>query len=78
MKAEISRKHQELAKARNENDRKIKVIKKNTPLEFKNKTFQKDKQKGITEIISENEEDQDLLRTSRSVEMTNCNYLFLR
>lgn len=77
MKAEILRKHQELAKAKNDNERKIKQIKKNTPLEFKNKNFHKDKQTGITEI-SETEDDQDLLTKSRFVHVNYCQYLFLK
>ncbi|KAJ8969678.1 hypothetical protein NQ317_000541 [Molorchus minor] len=37
LKAEILRKQQELIKAKADNDQKIKIIKKNTPLEIKNK-----------------------------------------
>lgn len=65
LKAEILRKHQELAKAKSDNERKIKLIKKNTPLEFKNKSFNTNDKDTTTEIITESEEVQGLLKQSR-------------
>lgn len=61
LKAEISRKQQELIKARADNEVKIKVIKKNTPLEIKNKGIEARQKNDITE------EEADLLRQSKYV-----------
>lgn len=65
LKAEILRKHQELAKAKSDNERKIKLIKKNTPLEFKNKNLNINDKETTTEIITESEDIQGLLNQSR-------------
>ncbi|KAJ8936226.1 hypothetical protein NQ318_009359 [Aromia moschata] len=56
LKAEILRKQQELIKAKADNDLKIKVIKKNTPLEIKNKGLE------ARQIKDLEEEDEDLLK----------------
>ncbi|XP_060524006.1 coiled-coil domain-containing protein 174 [Cylas formicarius] len=58
LKAEILRKQEELTKAKVENDQKIKVIKKNNPLEFKNKGVE---ERGSRDL---SEEDLDLLKLS--------------
>nr|XP_023014486.1 coiled-coil domain-containing protein 174 [Leptinotarsa decemlineata] len=60
LKAEILRKQQELTKAKFDNEVKVKILKKNTPLEIKNK--------GIESRIRNDEcpEDEDLLKQSRS------------
>ncbi|CAH1183265.1 unnamed protein product [Phaedon cochleariae] len=60
LKAEILRKQQELVKAKAGNEVKIKVLKKNTPLEIKNKGVEGRSRN------DETEEEQDLLKQSRS------------
>ncbi|EFA13255.1 coiled-coil domain-containing protein 174 [Tribolium castaneum] len=59
LKAEILRKQQELAKAKVENEVKIRQIKKNTPLDLKNKGIEQRQAQDLSE------EDQNLLKKSR-------------
>lgn len=59
MKAEILRKQEEIQQAKSENDIKIKTIKKNIPLEIKNKGLEKRLLNDLTE------EDKDILKQSR-------------
>lgn len=59
LKAEIFRKQQELIKAKADNEVKIKVIKKNTPLEIKNKGIEARQKNDITE------EEENLLKQSK-------------
>lgn len=63
LKAEILRKHQELASAKSENEKKINLIKKNTPLEFKHTN--KSNKEETFESVAEIEECQDLLHKSK-------------
>lgn len=65
LKAEILKKHQELAKVKSENEKKINIIKKSTPLEFKNKAHMNDNKQQTGETEAENEECQGLLKKSR-------------
>ncbi|KAJ8921808.1 hypothetical protein NQ315_008437 [Exocentrus adspersus] len=60
LKAEILRKQQELVKAKADNEIKIKIIKKNTPLEIKNKGIEARLRNDITE------EEENLLKLSKS------------
>ncbi|KAG5889004.1 hypothetical protein JTB14_033934 [Gonioctena quinquepunctata] len=59
LKAEILRKQEELTKAKFENAIKIKVLKKNTPLEIKNKGVEGRNKR------DENSDDEDLLKQSK-------------
>jgi hypothetical protein len=59
LKAEILRKQQELGKAKSENEIKIRNLKKNSPLDLKNKGIEQRQ----TQDLSEEEE--NLLKKSR-------------
>ncbi|XP_044262244.1 coiled-coil domain-containing protein 174 [Tribolium madens] len=59
LKAEILRKQQELAKAKAENEVKIRQIKKNTPLDLKNKGIEQRQAQDLSE------EEENLLKKSR-------------
>ncbi|XP_018576141.1 coiled-coil domain-containing protein 174 [Anoplophora glabripennis] len=61
LKAEIIRKQQELIKTKADNEVKIKTIKKNAPLEIKNKGIEARQKNDITE------EEEDLLKQSKSI-----------